>query len=332
MMAPAQRGDDANGAIPSPLPSNVALDLHFGHIKSISLMNAYRSKCKPGMNFASRKDWDVLPVRTLTASQAARRLASLGVLLALGACASAPPPDPGMTVLPGKGKDLAAFQQDQLVCWRHAVAHTGYTNTAAFSAPGPTGGATGAAGGVRGAAGGATGLAGAAASPAGGASGPTGSVTGATGSVTGTMSGATGEAPVATGAAVANAPAGTQPFDEAGYLQCMASRGDTIQPASAGYAGSAYAYGSADPYGYAYGYPYGYGYGYPYPFDDGGFYGGFGWGGWGHGGWHRGGWGHGGWGHGGWGRGGFAHGGFGHGGFAHGGGGHGGGGFGGGHR
>jgi hypothetical protein len=238
----------------------------------------------------------VLPLRRLAVPATARKLAPLSVVLALGACVSAPPPGPAVTVLPGKDKDLAAFQEDELVCERHAVAHTGYTAV-------PPSAASVVAGGT------AAGL-------------PNdGSTHGkAAGDKPGgdTVVGA----PIAPGTTAANAPStvGVQPFDEAGYFQCMASRGDTVQPMPAGYTASAYAYDSAYPYGYVYGYPYGY----PYPFYDGGFYGGFGWGGWGHGGWHRGGWGHGGWVHGGWGHGGFAHGGFGHGGggFGHGGGGH----------
>jgi len=206
-------------------------------------------------------------------------------------------------VLPGKDKDLAAFQQDELVCQRHAVAHTGYTAAPPSGAPVATDGA-------------AAGLAnnGSTHDKAGGDKTGSDTVVGV---------------PVAPGATAVNVPPadGIQPFDEAGYLQCMASRGDTVQPIPAQYATSAYTYDSAYPYGYVYGYPYGY----PYSYYDGGFYGGFGWGGWGHGGWHRGGWGRAGWGHAGWGHGGWGHGGFAHGGFGHGGGGFGHGG-GGGHR
>jgi hypothetical protein len=205
----------------------------------------------------------------------AQRFAPLGVALALGACASTPPPGLPVAVLPGTDKDLAAFQQDELICQQHAVAHTGYG------------------------------------SPAGSAA--TGSPTGKPGSAANTVSGnGTARAtPVAGGTTAANAavPVGTQPFDEAGYLQCMASRGDTVQLEPEGYA-AAYPYDDS----YAYGYPYGYAYdyGYPYGFYDPGFVGVFGFG-------HRF---HHGFDHHRFDHGRFGHGGFGHGGFGHGGGGH----------
>jgi len=234
----------------------------------------------------------VLSLRTFTPYRAAGRFAPIGVALTLAACASSPPGYP-VAVLPGTGKDQAAFQQDVRVCQQHAVAHTGYTDSA-LSAPPDT--------------------------PAGI-----------------TPNGATQAAPLIPGNATANAvaPAGTQPFDAAGYLQCMAARGDTVQPQPYADAEAAYPYGSAYPDGYAYGYPYAAAY--PYPFYDDGFYGGIGWGGFGNGHFHHGGFAHGGFAHGGFAHGGFAHGGFGGGfahggfggGFGHGGGGHGGGG---GHR
>jgi hypothetical protein len=223
-----------------------------------------------------------------------RIVAPLATGLALAACAT-PQPGPPVTVLPGKGRDLAAFQQDDAICQRHAVAFTGYgdlTQPATPKAPVGTPPAS-------------------------------------------TAYGTAPATPAGSGTATASAsvPLATQPENETSYLQCMAARGDTVQPLAAAY----------PTYGYAYGYPDDYGY--PYPFYDDGFYGGFGWGGWpwhgrfgGHEEWHGGfahngfghpGFGHAGFGHGGFGHGGFGHGGFGHGGFGHGGFGHGGGG---GHR
>ena len=35
---------------------------------------------------------------------------------------------PAVSVLPGPGKDAVAFQQDEQVCQRHAMAHTGYAD------------------------------------------------------------------------------------------------------------------------------------------------------------------------------------------------------------
>jgi hypothetical protein len=106
-----------------------------------------------------------------------------------------------------------------------------------------------------------------------------------------------------TTAANAAVPVRAQPFDEAGYLQCMASRGDTVQPQSARYT-PAYPHGDSNAYGYPYGYPYDS----PHGFYDPGFVGVFGFGDGFHHGFddrrfdHRG----------------FAHRGFGHGGFGHG--------------
>ena len=56
----------------------------------------------------------------------ARTVAALGASLTVAACVAQPPAAPAVTVLPGKNKDAAAFQQDQTICEQHAVAHTGY--------------------------------------------------------------------------------------------------------------------------------------------------------------------------------------------------------------
>ncbi len=57
---------------------------------------------------------------------AGRLFLPLGIAFALGACAVVSPPVAAVTVVPGKDKDAAAFQQDDLICRRHALAHTGY--------------------------------------------------------------------------------------------------------------------------------------------------------------------------------------------------------------
>lgn len=219
----------------------------------------------------------MLPVRNWSLEEWLKDLTPLGFALVLGACASTPPPGPSLAVLPGTGKDLAAFQQDDMICQQHAVARTGYGSPAGAAEAGSPAGTAGSA------------------------------ANGASGKET------AGVTPVAAGTTAANAavPVGTQPFDEAGYLQCMASRGDTVQPQPAGYA-AAYPYG--DSYTYAFGYPYGYTYDYGYPFGlyNPGFVGVFGFG---HGFHH-------GFDHHGFAHGEFAHGGFAHGGFGHGGGGH----------
>jgi hypothetical protein len=156
----------------------------------------------------------VIPVRKLAAQGLAQRLAPLGIALALGACAATLPPGPPIAVLPGTGKDLAAFQQDELICQQHAVAHTGYGSPAGSAATGR----------------------------------PESAENGAS------LNATAGAAPVAAGTTAANAtvPVGAQPFDEAGYQQCMASRGDIVQPQPAGYAAAAYRYGYLYPYPYDY--------------------------------------------------------------------------------
>ncbi len=197
---------------------------------------------------------------------------SLGLVMLLGACAAST--DSAFSVLPGPGRDQAAFGRDELICQQHAVAHTGYNASVTPAAP-------------------AAGNPGAIAAPG-------------------------------------------VPFDATGYLQCMASRGDTVQAQPTAYPPGVYP--DEYPYAYQYGYPYANPYGlpaepgYPYPFYNGGLYGGLGLGfvfGSGrfyhgpfdHGGFHHGFHG-GGFGHHGFGHGGFGHSGFGHGGFGHGGGGH----------
>ena len=194
-----------------------------------------------------------------------RKLLPFGVAVVLAGCAAEPPPAPALMVVPGPNKDLAAFQQDDLVCRQHAAAQTGYGSVSpALSGP---------AAGV--------------APPSGG-----------------------GIAAQPTGIAV---PPAAMPENEAGYMQCMAARGDSVRPVPLAYS-AAYA---AGPYGY--GYPYTYGYPYPDVYD--GLYGGFGLGfgavgGWYHG-WHRGDFDHRGFAHSGFDHGGFFHGSAGHGGFAH---------------
>lgn len=57
------------------------------------------------------------------------RLASLAAALAgplvLGACAVTPPSGPNVWVLPGEGKDLARFEQDDTACRNYAMQQIG---------------------------------------------------------------------------------------------------------------------------------------------------------------------------------------------------------------
>jgi hypothetical protein len=235
----------------------------------------------------------------------ARRLLPLGVALMLGACASEPPPNPTAVIVPGPGKDAAAFQQDDVICRSHAAAGTGYGDLSQRPAVStPTPGSAGTA-------------------PTPGTVAPT--VAPAAVPLAGTgapqPAGATPSALPGAEVAMANNPAAssTEPpevtgSNAVGYLQCMAARGDIVQ--------SQPLYADAGDW---YGYPYPpYFYDYPYGFYGAGSIGVFAVGGFHHGHFHRAFFNHGGFHmaglHGGFHGGGF-HGG-GHGGGGHGGGGH----------
>ncbi len=56
----------------------------------------------------------------------ARTLGPLGASLILAACAASAPQGPSILTFPGNDKSAAAFQQDQAICQRHAISHTGY--------------------------------------------------------------------------------------------------------------------------------------------------------------------------------------------------------------
>ncbi len=194
-----------------------------------------------------------------------RELTTLALVsvLAVSACAVAPPSGPSVLALPAQGKSFEAFQQDDATCRGFATQQTGgaspsqaATNSAVGSAV--LGTALGA--GV-----------GAALGSVGGAVGAGAAIGGATGLLAGSAIGA-GNAQAAGG--------NVQSRYDIAYTQCMYSKGNTVQApsfASAGFPG---------PYGY---FPPGYVYG---P----GFYGfgptvvvggGWGWGGGWRGGWHR---------------------------------------------
>lgn len=171
----------------------------------------------------------------------ARRMLPLGAALMLGACVSGPPPGPTAIVVPGSGKDFAAFQQDDAVCRRGAASNTGYGDLAL----------------------------------------PHTEVSNAAISGRAREAGAAARAPTGSGTTAANGPGAStlEPPDETvpnqlGYLQCMAARGDTVRPEPAGYVEAANWNGY--PYPYDYWYPYPYGYGYPYGFYGAGFIGVFG--------------------------------------------------------
>lgn len=208
-------------------------------------------------------------------------LVPLAAMLAVAGCAVPPPSGPTVMALPGKGKDFAAFQQDDVACRQYASAAIGYGTPAQAAAQSGVGSAV--VGTALGAAAGAA-IGAAAGNPAAGA---------AIGAGSGLLAGAA----IGTGAAAASGAAVQQRYDIS-YAQCMVARGDTLAgpPATAGgYAYPAYPYAPYYP-GYYYS-PYPAYYGYPYY--AGSIAIGFGAGGWWGPGWHGGWWGGPGW-HGGW--------------------------------
>ncbi len=194
-----------------------------------------------------------------------RVISSVGVVsvLALSACAVAPPQGPSVMALPAQGKPFEVFQQDDATCRGYATQQTG----GASSAQAANNSAVGSA--VLGTALGAG--VGAALGSVGGAVGTGAAIGGAAGLLAGS----------AIGANNAQAAGGNvQARYDTAYTQCMYAKGNTVQSAPSGYASG---YGYAYPSGY---YPapyYGYGPGY-YGYGPAVVIGG-GWG-WGHG-WHR---------------------------------------------
>ena len=166
--------------------------------------------------------------------RSATKYLGLASMLALGACAVAPPPGPTVMALPGQGKSFQAFQQDEYTCRQYAAEQTGMAPAQAAnnSAVGSAVVGTALGAGV-----------GAALGAAGGAAGAGAAIGGATGLLAGSAIGANN--------AQASAANVQQRYDIA-YTQCMYGHGDTVQAAPAsGYAGYP-----------GYGYP---GYGYPPP-------------------------------------------------------------------
>ncbi|HEX4369669.1 MAG TPA: glycine zipper family protein [Rhodopila sp.] len=191
----------------------------------------------------------------------ARAISALGVvsILALSACAVAPPQGPTVMALPQQGKPFEVFQQDDATCRGYASQETGGASAAQAANNSAVGSAV--VGTALGAA------AGAALGSVGGAVGAGAAIGGATGLLAGSAIGANN---------AAAAGGDVQARYDTAYTQCMYSKGDTVRSAPSGYAAG-------------YGYP-SYGYAYPSPYYGPGFYGpvviGGGWG-WGGGGWRR---------------------------------------------
>jgi len=212
----------------------------------------------------------------------------LGGSVLLAGCAVQPPTGPTVMALPGNGKSLTAFQQDDYACRNYAA------QTTAYESSGQVGNTPGVAGATLGTLGGAA---------LGAALGAIGGNAGA-GAAIGGGAGLLGGASVGSSRGEASQYSLQQRYNIA-YTQCMYSRGDSVQSPPPGYALGAPAYGYP-AYGYPgpVGYPYYYGPGFYGPgFVGTGVFvvGGGGWhdgwhGGW-HDGWHGGGWHGGGWHH-----------------------------------
>ncbi|MDB5360550.1 MAG: glycine zipper family protein [Rhodospirillales bacterium] len=177
--------------------------------------------------------------------------------LALGACVASPPTGPAVTVMPGAGKTLTQFQQDDYTCRNYAQQSIGggqaqqAANNAAVNSAVVGTGVGAAAGALLGAAAGNPGIGAAAGAGAG--------------LLVGSSAGANG--------AQASSAQLQHQYDT-GYMQCMAANGENVPPVQQASAYPAYAYP-------AYAYP---AYAYPYPYYGPGYYGpsvsvGFGFGG-----------------------------------------------------
>ena len=176
----------------------------------------------------------------------AKLLIGLASTVALSACAVAPPPGPSVMAMPGQGKTFAEFQQDDGYCHQAAAQSTGGASPAVAANNAAVGSAllgTALGAGI-----------GAALGSVGGAVGAGAAIGGATGLLAGSAIGA--------GNAQASGAAVQQRYDMV-YAQCMASKGNSVQPAPGAYAGG-YAPGYAPAPAYAYGYGYPSPYYYPY--------------------------------------------------------------------
>lgn len=164
-----------------------------------------------------------------------RALPVIGLVsvLALSACAVAPPQGPSVMALPAQGKPFEAFQQDDASCRGFATRQTGGASAAAVGSNSAVNSAalgTALGAGV-----------GAALGSVGGAVGAGAAIGGATGLLAGSAVGA-GNAQAAGGNLQAR-------YDTA-YTQCMYSKGNSVQSAPGGYAGGYPAGYYAQPYGY----------------------------------------------------------------------------------
>jgi hypothetical protein len=184
-------------------------------------------------------------------------VASLGVVLALGACAVPPPSGPAVMALPPQGKSFAQFQQEDVTCRGYASQQSGGAPAAAAATQNAAAGPV--VGTLVGAAAGAV-IGAAAGNPGAGA---------AIGAGTGLI--------VGTGAGSANAgasAAGLQQAYDTAYTQCMYSNGNKVVAQQPVAVAGAYPYGYGGYGPYVAGPVIGLGFG---GFYGGGYYGGGGW-------------------------------------------------------
>ena len=185
----------------------------------------------------------------------------LGGSVLLAGCAVQPPTTPTVMALPGNGKSLAAFQQDDFTCRNYA------SQMVAYQSPGQAGTSPGVTGATLGT------LAGAALGAGLGAAAGNAGIGAAGGGAAGLLGGTS----VGSSRGAASQFSLQQQFNIA-YTQCMFSRGNSVQSPPPGYA-----YGGASGWGYP---AYGPGFYGPGFVSTGVFVVGGGWGG----GWHGGGW------------------------------------------
>jgi len=170
------------------------------------------------------------PALAIVARRRIAAVVTLGGVLGLGACAVGPPSGPTVMALPGKGKGLHAFREDDDTCRGYAAQRIGYRQPGQARINAAIGSA--AVGTALGAAAGAA-LGTAAGNPGAGAA-----IGGATGLLGGSAVGATN--------AAANGADLQQRYDVA-YTQCMYARGDTVRSPPRDYGYSGYS-----PLGYGY--------------------------------------------------------------------------------
>lgn len=176
-----------------------------------------------------------------------KRLCALGGALALAACAVAPPSGPGIAAMPAQGKNLQAFQQDDVACRQYAAAQTGISPEAAAQQSQFNSAALGTVLGA--------GL-GAAIGAAAGNPGIGAAIGAGSGAIIGTAQGAN---------AAAYSGANAQQHYDVSYAQCMTSKGNSVPAMTAsaapGYGAAPYPTAPYAPVPYAYAPYY-----YPYPY------------------------------------------------------------------